>query len=143
GTLADPLAQLGAHALDAALADLVGADQRVTLGAGDDVVGGAAARPAHAELIQLAALEEAFIDRVANRRAMVEIIAPHGRAAEIEMRVEMDHRERAHMLGERAQHGQRNRVIATDDERGDLRGYKLANLGLDHLAHRAAIEWRK
>src|SRR5580692_13209400 len=51
---ADPLAQLGAHALGLALADRIGGDDRVMRGARDRVVARSAARSANADLIELA-----------------------------------------------------------------------------------------
>ena len=135
--------QLGAHALRRALGDGVRTDERVAAAAREQVVVRRAARAANADLVELAGLDEALVDDVADRRAVMELVAPHVGGAEVEVRVEVDERHRSVPLRERAKDGQGDRVIAADHDRGDLRGHQLADLRLDRGAHRSAIERRE
>jgi hypothetical protein len=74
----------------------------VTPRADEGIIALAAARPAHAELKQLAIRDEALLDRVTDRRPVVEVIAPDLGAARVEVRVDVPDREWAVTLRERA-----------------------------------------
>ena len=62
------------------------------------------------------AVDDPFLDRAAERRA-VKVLAAEILVPRVDVRVELHERERTVTPGQRAQHRQRDRVIAADDDR--------------------------
>lgn len=93
--------------------------------------------------MQLPARHQPLLDGVTQRRAVMVALAPDLARRGVGVRVDVHHRERA-VLGPRRAHArQRDRVIATDDERHRARRVHARELGLDAGAHLGRVEGRK
>lgn len=141
--LSDALADFAACATHTVLTDFVGTHEHAVVRGGEAVVILACPRAANAELIELAPFDQALVERMPNGGAVMKVVTPRLGAAQVEVGIDVDDRERTDALGERAHHGQRDRVIATEDDRHDIRHHELADFGFDRGAHRCAVEGRE
>src|SRR5262249_23092735 len=86
-------------------------------------------RAADSDLDEAAAVDDLLLDRAAERRA-VKVLAAEVLVPRVDVRVELDERERSVLFRERAQNRQRDGVVAAGDDRpragcGDCRNARL------------------
>src|SRR5206468_6657768 len=109
-------ADLSDRPRNATLLDLLDIDHRDPMLAMEVEIVLSVHRPANADLDEPLSVDEAFLDRAAERRA-VKIFAAEVLVPRVDVRIELHERQRSMAFRQRTQHRERDRVIAADDDR--------------------------
>src|SRR5439155_2719225 len=108
-------ADLGHDPRDAAVLHLLDIDHRDPVLAMEIEIVLAEHRPPNADLDEPSSVDEAFLDRATERRA-VKILAAKVLVPRVDVRVELHQSHRPAALCKSTQHGERDRVIPADDD---------------------------